>query len=1776
MSDDDHSADTTPPALDAEGINNALIVNSGVGSDGPHADGGGGNDGSGGGGGAVNGANAGGGNAGGAGGGAAASASDASASDSDGGNDDEATEPFAGVHEVLAAMRMHNEQLDRITRLFQHQAHVTDNLQMAMASLAASSGASNLSIQSLAQQPQDLQNAISQVVRSQADRDEQRRADEVLRKAATLAPTDKPLVDRLAAAGATTRPADAVELLDAVRAHLALLADGGAARRTRLVALLETTRPRAASQVRTWAQAALEGDALNTGAVWRCDLLTALGVDTPSITWFAPTHENETVRDYLQRSRLPMVVDMVAAATAQRVTPVGDAYAHLATIRRTTTSMATALIEAAVRRDPLSAPLLEALRQDDALATLAEDSQGAGTTRLGKTRAWHTDSGVKKPAQPYALAASASEAAAGTPPPRLARRHLALAHAGATAAPVWVDAHLDSCGTHVIIRRDLLERLPGSAVVIPSERVAPLTQVVLADGSISKPHEPIFPVLLDVSLPAFGPEPRQIVAFVAETSAFPLIVGTQGMQQMGGASIQISARAGAAPVVALGSELHAVNPKSNTTTATAPPPPTTPPAVPEPPSTAAAPAKAARPVPASSSTPTDHPRQIVKDELSSVMLMFDGMAVELFGRDIADENGHNLTEGQMEAARLIAERHLAGALDASDVEQATSCLYAPQLDKAGFDPALDRAPTPAAEYEKKKFKYSSGLEKMNKIIDEVPDMPAKFKQYLKEGVAKSGATLVSDEAPPVPIGPVRGPGSVFYMRIRAGADWSNTFQGYRPLPADKAAALKEVKETWLRLGIIEPVRPGQSRVVSQPLVVPKYDLDGVVVGHRVAVDLRRVNRLIEPDHYSPIPMAEMLRWAARDCWRATVSDMKSLFNQFSVAPSQRYLTTVMLGPGEYYRFVGAPFGLSTILAWAQRFMDATFSAEHIKTFVDDSMVKHCRRGDWQAACDEVLGFLKRARDVNMAINVDKMQLIVPVPHLLGHDIDLAASSFRPRQSRQDALRDWIKPTTNETLRSFLACGAAWASYLPGWQMVAPILSKLVRPNQPLQWTAEGDAAFEMAKTLIADMRTKVLQSADAQTYIYTDGNRSGLSWAVAQQIDGRLQLIDAGGRSTAPFEKRLHVVELEFLAGRECMKQAQHLVLGLRRPARWRTDSKALINIRNQTALPDSDAIRLFLIEMTYGPWANIECEHVPGPDNPVDSIARQWDALPDGRRLPLALLRAHLDSPPQPAATLAVRVDSAAPAAADTPLLASPASASVDEKGEQEPRGARETPTAAPAQTAQPEDDSVAEEPPQHQPRSPGAPELPAAPLVTPEIIDAVTTAIAGDSELARIADNESFRWGLATFRDDSPTAKALRDAAQGRFSKKHKQFSKLHISRDEVGRIFIERSDKSRVLYVPAELVDPLIWSVHTSMADGGAHRKTDYIVDIISARFHVPDLRNRVAKLLAGCPVCQQTQRRAPDGLLGSDDRIKRRFGAVHIDVVQFDGDQPFALTMIDRVTGAFEYMPLTHHNADEVEEAFRLGWIARWGVPDLVVADQAKELIGKKMSALAVQTGFKLDPVPSRTPQANGLIERANQTFKAAVRALTPAGGDWRAHAPQARFSMWCAISATRKFSPFQLSIGEQPKRRVDQLAASSQGTSAHEQQQLPADQSQINNATARMAAQANDNRKAVHTKAAQRVERDAKKTLKISVGDVVYLENNGKVLDSKFDNMFRRTGPFSVVAVEPQRLRARLARWDTRAPVAGWVSYHRITPAIGFTPNGKAPLAKSDKLFAKCY
>lgn len=124
-------------------------------------------------------------------------------------------------------------------------------------------------------------------------------------------------------------------------------------------------------------------------------------------------------------------------------------------------------------------------------------------------------------------------------------------------------------------------------------------------------------------------------------------------------------------------------------------------------------------------------------------------------------------------------------------------------------------------------------------------------------------------------------------------------------------------------------------------------------------------------------------------------------------------------------------------------------------------------------------------------------------------------------------------------------------------------------------------------------------------------------------------------------------------------------------------------------------------------------------------------------------------------------------------------------------------------------------------------------------------------------------------------------------------------------------------------------------------------------------------------------------------------KKRFDVIHLDLV---GPLPscnnytYVLTIIDRFTRWPDAIPITGITTEIILQNILLHWIARYGVPSVIITDRGAQFTSKLWHHLWTRLGVQHRLTTSYHPQSNGMIERFHRQLKAALRDAT-SSAEW---------------------------------------------------------------------------------------------------------------------------------------------------------------------------------------
>ncbi|XP_059085597.1 uncharacterized protein LOC131882467 [Tigriopus californicus] len=130
--------------------------------------------------------------------------------------------------------------------------------------------------------------------------------------------------------------------------------------------------------------------------------------------------------------------------------------------------------------------------------------------------------------------------------------------------------------------------------------------------------------------------------------------------------------------------------------------------------------------------------------------------------------------------------------------------------------------------------------------------------------------------------------------------------------------------------------------------------------------------------------------------------------------------------------------------------------------------------------------------------------------------------------------------------------------------------------------------------------------------------------------------------------------------------------------------------------------------------------------------------------------------------------------------------------------------------------------------------------------------------------------------------------------------------------------------------------------------------------------------------------------------------------------------YLFTVVDRFTRWPEAIPMPDAKASTCARAFSESWIARFGVPSLVVSDWGAQLVSNLWHELAMYLGYHVKQTCAYHPAANGIVEQFHCQLKRSLKArLETCDGNWTVLLHAILLGLRSAVKSDLGYSPAEL-------------------------------------------------------------------------------------------------------------------------------------------------------------
>ncbi|KAK1669824.1 hypothetical protein QYE76_057983 [Lolium multiflorum] len=317
----------------------------------------------------------------------------------------------------------------------------------------------------------------------------------------------------------------------------------------------------------------------------------------------------------------------------------------------------------------------------------------------------------------------------------------------------------------------------------------------------------------------------------------------------------------------------------------------------------------------------------------------------------------------------------------------------------------------------------------------------------------------------------------------------------RLIPKMKEVVRNEVLKL-LEAGIIYPI--ADSRWVSPVHCVPKKggmtvvpnDNDElipqrVVVGYRMCIDFRKVNKVTKKDHY-PLPFIDQML--------------------------ERRM----------------PFGLCNAPATFQRCMSAIFHGfceSIVEVFMDDFSVYGNSFDNCLRNLDKVL---QRCEETNLVLNWEKCHFMVNEGIVLGHKI--SERGIEVDRAKVEAIEKMPYPRDVKGIRSVLGHAGFYRRFIKDFSKISKPLTNLLQKDVPFVFDDDCKEAFETLKKALTTAPIVEPPDWNLPFEIMCDASDFAVGAVLGQRVDKKLNVIHYASKTLDAAQRNYATTEKELLA----------------------------------------------------------------------------------------------------------------------------------------------------------------------------------------------------------------------------------------------------------------------------------------------------------------------------------------------------------------------------------------------------------------------------------------------------------------------------------------------------------------------------------------------------------------------------------------------------------------------------------------------------------------------
>jgi len=247
--------------------------------------------------------------------------------------------------------------------------------------------------------------------------------------------------------------------------------------------------------------------------------------------------------------------------------------------------------------------------------------------------------------------------------------------------------------------------------------------------------------------------------------------------------------------------------------------------------------------------------------------------------------------------------------------------------------------------------------------------------------------------------------------------------------------------------------------------------------------------------------------------------------------------------GEFYKFVGAPFGVLTLVYEFQKFITKLlYGIPGVVCYLDNIIVG---TATVEQHIDSVAEVIDRCNKATLKLGLDKCHLGYERGQILGHVVygSRRGSKRHPSQVQMKRVLQLPIPTSGKMVRSLLGMTNFVRDFIPNYSSIAAPLEEK-RNARTFEPTEEIRKSVEMFKDALCNAPMLYSPKQELPFTLLTDGSGEGLGAVLTQEWDKAVRYIRFAATSLTSYQRNYNVTARELLALVFGLKAFEELITG--------------------------------------------------------------------------------------------------------------------------------------------------------------------------------------------------------------------------------------------------------------------------------------------------------------------------------------------------------------------------------------------------------------------------------------------------------------------------------------------------------------------------------------------------------------------------------------------------------------------------------------------------------